>query len=249
MDVARFHRAIDLIDQDFATLATADAMSQLVNNLNDLVGNPGNPNVNQKFKDQLSEFRAKLDSSPMNSANGDLLDVLTTYELLPYVGNHLYDKIRNLLEANQLTPNLAASAISELQQEVVTRLGYVLAIKKAFVALGVKNWQLEEGKTEVLIDLPFGEETEGLEALAEEAKEWNFMCKTVAEVFDPEFHPVTIRTIASGSWLFYLAAVPPFIFGMAKCLKGINAILSELIRETLNKSRLSMSNDSMKATH
>lgn len=230
MELSRFHSAVDQISNDYKSSGIEDEFNALVTNLNSLAANPGNPQVSQTFKDQLDTFRIKLEVSALNTADGDLLDTLNYLELRTHVGSELFLQIRKVLEENQLTSNLAATAIEALRQKTTEKLNLITAVDHAFKKLQVENWSLGEGQTEMLISLPIEEETKTLEDLAKEAKDWHRICDVVSETFDSERNRVTIRTVASGSILLYLAAVPLFIFGVAKCLKGVNQILGEVIK-------------------
>lgn len=230
MELSRFHSAVDKISKDYKSSGIESEFNTLVANLNSLVANPGNPQVSQAFKDHLDTFRLKLESSALNNADGDLQDTLDHLQLSPYVGSDLFLRIRKVLEQNQLTPNLAATEIEKLRQETTEKLNIIAAVDQAFTKLKVEYWGLEEGQTEMLISLPIEEETKTLEDLAKEVKDWHRICDVVSETFDIERNRVTIRAVASGSILLYLAATTPFIFGVAKCLKGVNQILAEVIK-------------------
>ena len=230
MELSRFHSAIEQIASDYKTNGIEADLNALVTNLTSLVHNPGNPQVNQAFKDQLDSFRRKLESSALNAADGDLLNTLNGYGLISYVGDGLFLKIRNVLDENQLTANLAATAIEKLRVETIGKLGIVTAISDAFSKLDIECWSLGDGQTEMLISMPIEQETKTLADLAKETKDWHRICDVISETFDPDRSRVTIRSVASGSVLLYLAAVAPFIFGVAKCLTGVNLILAEMIK-------------------
>lgn len=230
MELSRFHSAIEQIAKDYKKNGTEADLNALIANLASLASNPGNPQVSHAFKDQLNSFRTKLEESPLNDADGELLETIENLDLTAHVGSSLFDRIKSVLDENQLTPNLASAGIEKLRLETTRRLGVVTAIDTAFSELQVDNWKLEDGATEMLISIPIDQETKTLEDLAKEAKDWHLICNAISETFDSDRNRVTIRSVASGSVLLYLAAVPAFIFGVAKCLKGVNQILAEVIK-------------------
>ena len=230
MDLSRFHGAIEHIATDYGKNGVDAELSALVANLASLAANPGNAQVSQTFKDQLDSFRLKLQHSSLNDAESELLETLQKQELTGFVGNGLFNKIKAVLNENQLTPNLASVDLEKLRIETTEKLNAVTAIDVSFTELGVDIWRLDEGSAEMLISLPIEEETKTLEDLAKEAKDWHRICEAISETFDVDRNRVTIRSVASGSVLLYLAAVPPFIYGVAKCLKGVNQIFAEVIK-------------------
>lgn len=230
MEVSRFHRAIEQIANDYKKNGVESELASLAANLASLSANPGNPGVSQSFKDQLNAFREKLSASPLNQADSELLETITSHELTPFVGDGLFQSVKKILDDNQLTPNLAATEIEKLRAAVIEKLNIVVAIDKAFTELQVDYYKLDDGESEMLINLPMESETKTLEDLAKEVKDWHQICRAISETFDANQDPITIRTIGTGSILLYLAATGAFIYGVAKCLKGINSILAEVIK-------------------
>jgi hypothetical protein len=236
MELSRFHAAIDQIASDYKANSIDTSLSSLVGHLASLGANPGNPAVSQAFKDQLDALRNTLNHSALNVADGDLLKTIEYHGLTKYVGNGLFESIKDVLDGNQLTPGLASTEIERFRVETVQKLNSVLSISSAFKDMGVEYWELSAEQTEILINLPMEQETKTLEDLAKEAKDWHQICRAIAETFDPQENRVTIRTVATGSVLLYLAAVPPFLFGIAKCLNAVNQVLAEVIKmKTLYK--------------
>lgn len=230
MEVSRFHRAIEQIANDYKKNGVESELASLAANLASLSANPGNPGVSQSFKDQLNAFREKLSASPLNQADSELLETITSHELTPFVADGLFQSVKKILDDNQLTPNLAATEIEKLRAAVIEKLNIVVAIDKAFTELQVDYYKLDDGESEMLINLPMESETKTLEDLAKEVKDWHQICRAISETFDANQDPITIRTIGTGSILLYLAATGAFIYGVAKCLKGINSILAEVIK-------------------
>jgi hypothetical protein len=230
MELSRFHYAVDQISADCSFIEIHKKFFDLVANLNSLVANPGNPQVSQSFKDQLDSFRIELENSGLNHADGDLLATINNLNLHDYVGQGLYNRIRKILEENQLTPNLASASIDALSAETIKKLDALIAINTHFSDLKVEYTKLDDGKSEMAIEVPMEEETKTLEDLSKEAKDWHQICEFISETFDIDRSRVTIRTVSTGSILLYLAATAAFIFGVAKCLKGVNSILAEVIK-------------------
>jgi hypothetical protein len=230
MELARFHSAIDDIAADYIDNKTEHEFNVLINNLNALVANPGNPQVSQAFKDHLNAFRNTLTNSKLNLADGDLLQTLNDLDLNKFIGEGLFSEIRSILDDNQLTPNLAVIAIDKLKTETSSKYSNIIAINDSFTKLEIAYSDLNNGETEMLIKLPIEEETITLSEFSKETKEWYTICEAISETFDSERTRVTIRTVGSGSILLYLAATATFIYGVAKCLKGVNLVLAEVIR-------------------
>jgi transcriptional regulator of heat shock response len=162
MELSRFHAAIEQIADDYKENGIEADLNALVANLASLAANPGNAQVSQAFKDQLNSFRMNLEESSLNDADGELLDTLKNQDLIGHVGNGLFRRIKEVLDENQLTPNLASAGIEKLRVETTKKLSVVTAIDNAFTDLQVEIWRLDEGLTEMLISIPIEEETKTL---------------------------------------------------------------------------------------
>ena len=154
MELFRFHRTIHQIAEDYKKTNIDAHMTALVNHLTSLAANPGNAQIGQAYKEHLESLRQALIQSNLNAAEGDLAETLMKHKLQGYIGNELFMKVIDLLEQNQLTPNLAAPEIEKLRAETSKRLSLVIAIETAFTELEVDYWMLEDGETEMLIHLP-----------------------------------------------------------------------------------------------
>lgn len=230
MDLARFHGAIAAIDDEFKSAGTVARLNKLIEILNQLAGSPGNPDISKNFKDELDRLRASLQQGPLNDPEDETLSrLIDDLELNKFIGSGLFETVKWTIEANQLSPNLAAAALTTLRDRVSEKLSLIGSVNTAFTKLQVEYFDLDFGESEMVISLPVDPETKSLDDLSREAKDWHRICEAIAETFDPARKPVSVRTIASGSWLLYLAGAPLFVAGVAKCLKGVNTILRELI--------------------
>jgi hypothetical protein len=230
MELSRFHYSIDQIVKDYNSINIENEFAALINHLSTLVNQPGNSDISQNFKNQLNSFRDKLSASHMNSVDDDLFQTINDLDLTELVGDKLFSKIWACLNENQITPNLAVIAIEKLRLEVVEKYASIIAINTSFTKLKVVYSELAEGDTEILIKLPIEAETITLSDFSKEASEWHKICQAISETFDPNRERITIRAIGSGSLLIYLATTATCIFGIAKCMKGINSILTEVVR-------------------
>lgn len=231
MDLARFHRAIHIIDIEYKTSRVIDRLNKLIQGLNQLAANPSDTSISKIFKQDLDTLRISLHKSQLNESDDPTLrQLIVDLNIEKFVGQGLFDWIKQAIETNQLSPNLASAALTQVRDQIGKKYELFTAINAAFTELEISYFRLEDGEAEMLIDLPVDQATKTLDDLSKEAKEWHRICEAIGETFDPDRKPITIDTIATGSWLIYLAGTPVFIAGVAKCLKGVNAILQELIK-------------------
>ena len=106
MEVSRFHRAIEQIANDYKKNGVESELASLAANLASLSANPGNPGVSQSFKDQLNAFREKLSASPLNQADSELLETITSHELTPFVGDGLFQSVKKILDDSEMSKKI-----------------------------------------------------------------------------------------------------------------------------------------------
>ena len=237
MDIARFHFAVNTVLNDLKKTDATEELSRLINALNTLSSQPGQPQLLDQYKAQLEATRKALEASTLNNPKMEVAEFINQFQFNDYIGNGLFASIVKTISSNQLTPQAAVQALQKLQSTLSTKLSSLSTIDNSFTDLEVPFEKEQEGDSEIEIKIPADRETKTLIELATEAKEWHRDIITISEIFDPDRSEPTIRTLATGSWQFYLAATPFIIFGIAKCLRGINEVLQELIKckDLLNK--------------
>ena len=114
MELSRFYSAIEQISADYKNNEIETLLASLVTNLASLAANPGNVSIGQAFKDQLNSLRDTLSQSDLNTAEGELFEIIRDYGLARYVGNGLFDVIKVVLDENQLTPSIASTEIEKV---------------------------------------------------------------------------------------------------------------------------------------
>jgi hypothetical protein len=230
MDLGRFHRAIHLLTETYKSATPLSQIDQLINDLNVLAGNPSSPDAATTFRDRLETLRQSLEEFSIETKTGSTQEIISELKLNQYVGDGLFENIKTTMTENQLSPALAAQALSTLRTKLEKNFNHIAAIDSAFSVLGVEYENLEYGETEISLKLPTQRDEKTLSDLALEAKEWNQIIATLSEVFDPTRPQSKIRTLASGSWLIYLSSTPLVLWGIALTLRRVNQILSETIK-------------------
>lgn len=230
MDLGRFNRAVEQLADSPSNSAVSDEITRLISDLNGLAGNQTNQSFADAFRDHLEALRAVLEAQESLIRAGPGAEVVRTLKLERFFGNGLFENVKNAVATNQLSPSLAAGALTKLKAEIDSVFGSVLAIDTAFTKLKVGYEELDHEESEIQLSLPVDRDQKTLADLSLEAKEWNQIVSTISEVFDATRPISNIRTLATGSWLIYLSSTPLVLLGIAVTLKRINQILSELIR-------------------
>lgn len=230
MDLGRFHHAVYVLSLDYKTSATKNLLQGLIDSLNQLAGNPGEPTLANNFKTKLNELNETLEHSSLNDAHQTLKDIFEQIDAENYFGEALFTRVKHAISENQLTPNLAAAAISRIQTDVDTFYANIAQIDTGFSKLGVEYDEIDPGECEIGLVLPVERSTKTLKELSKEANKWHNALSAFSEIYDPNNEPITVRTLSTGSWLFYLTSTAAVLLGISLCLKNLNSLLKELIQ-------------------
>lgn len=230
MDIARFHRGIDAVIEAYNEAKIQLTLDNITNSLANLGANPGNTDFANQFKQSLQELKDKLEELESIKEENLVKETLDTININGVLGIDLFKTIQEKISENQISPALAAKAIARTKTAFETTIANLTAINTGFSTLKVKYEFVEPGIGEVLVNIPVERDTKALSDLATECKEWNQIFSTISEVFDPERPNLSISSISSGSWIFYLTATPLVLLGISITLRRVNQILAELIK-------------------
>lgn len=229
MHLGRFHRAIELMNLDFKSINHVQLIQELVGSLNNLAANPGNQDIANAYKASLENCRMKLSSSALNNPRPILKDMLKSIEAEKNIGDKLFERIRIAISANPAAPTLAAQAIQEILEEVKEFYHHIENIDIGFSKLHVEYDELENGEAEIGLLVPKNKNTSTLKDLSKEFNQWHNALAPIVELFDQSAPPLQIKVCATTDWMFYLATTPIVLFGVSKCIRGVNSILKDLI--------------------
>lgn len=230
MDLGRFHRAMHQLSDAYKKANIPAQLDQLINDLNSLAGSPSNQQVADAFKNRLETLRHVLGDFDDQVQVGAASEVIHALGLWDFVGNGLFESIKVTIADNQLSPALTAQALSQFKANLEKTFRHIVSVDSAFTELDVEYEELSDGETEISLSLPVERDEKTLSDLSREAKEWNQIVSTLSEVFDQERPQSKIRTLATGSWIFYLSSTPLVLWGIALTLRRVNQILSETIK-------------------
>jgi hypothetical protein len=229
MHLGRFHKAIDLLADDFTTTKHIQLFENLINALNGIASNPGNAEQATVYKNQLEAFRQALLKSELNNPRPVLQVMLESIEAQKFIGEQLFHRVMGAISSNPAAPTLAVQELQKLKESTSKFFQLITSINNAFTHLGVEYEDLNPGEGELGILIPREDNSSSLKNLSKEFNEWSNALSSLTELFDPEAGPLQIRTCATTDWMIYLAASYGVLSGVSDCLKAINQILRELI--------------------
>lgn len=229
MDTGRFHSAINALQAHLSEKKVQSRIQNLMNVLQSLISNPSDQSQANTFKTQLQELTEELQSAQINFASQWMQKIFLDIGAMSNVGRGLAGDIAYVVASNQFSTSLTLQELTKVNTRVAQFEAEVTVISTGLKKLQVPSEDLRPGESEISVMLPVKPGTKTLKDLSCEARQWHTALSHIAEVFDSDAPPLTVRTLASGSWLFYLYATPPVLYGISLCIKGVNQILRDLL--------------------
>jgi hypothetical protein len=230
MHLGKFHAAVRRLTEEYNGKNVNSIIQSLIQHLDSLGANPGNPDIATTFRSQLDQLRSLLANSSLNKPYPTLAALLNSIDAGQYTGDRLFQKIEDLIAQNGMTPQLAANALRELLNKVAAFYQEISAINTAFSHLDVEWEDLKPGEGEIGISIP--EPATGvrlLSDLAATSKSWSKALRPFVELADPDHNPIAVRTISSSDWQFYLTAAPAVLLALSGAVNQINDLLRKLV--------------------
>lgn len=232
MDIQRFHYALYSIMQDFEELKIKENFENLVNSLSYVSSSPSQITYVEQYKAQMKSFREILYKSNLNKPSSEIRQFINDLNLEKYIGAGLYENITNEISKHNISPADALEALQGLLIEFNRKFDPLKKIDEGFESLEIKIHQPDTTNFEIEIKIPTNSGAKTLDDLSKETKDWNRIINTISEVFDGNNSQTDLKGIANGSWVLYLGSTALVLFGIAKCLAGLNAILQEIVKGT-----------------
>lgn len=229
MHLGKFHYAIRELNLDYISGEIAGKILAVILQLDNLAANPGHPSFAASFKEQLEVLRKQLASSVLNKPYPTLLALLDSIDAPKFVGDRLFQRIEACLSDNGMTPQLAATSLRALQDEITNYFNEITALDDAFEKLSVEYEEIEPGEGEIGISIPEPEGDRLLITLSDTAKKWDQALRPFVELADHVQNPIVVRTISSSDWQFYLDASPAVLLLLSGAISQLNVVLNKLV--------------------
>ena len=253
MNAERLHAICIEVKESIESVSLVNKLKQVVGALQNVVNNPQDSNQQQALTNNLNNLYEALQDFPteqFSPAWCQSLDELGGAEIL---GNILEQKVRSILERNQITPATAHQELQEIFKELQQFKGAVDGVITAFDQLEIGAEKLEPGECEVGILIPRGAVHNNIYEFGRELQDLNFVFGTFSELATGERETFEIKTISSSDLMVFLAAVPPVaaclahaaekIINLYKTLLEIKKLKSELKKQGLKEDEMKGIND------
>jgi hypothetical protein len=248
MNAERLHAICIELKESIDSVALLNKLKQVVGNLQNIVNNPQDAAQQQELTKNLNGLYEALRDFPSNyfsPAWQQALDELGGSQIL---GSNLEEKIRGILEKNQITTATAHQEIQKLFQELQQFKSAVDGVLTAFAQLRIGAEELDPGECEVGILIPRNAVHNNIQEFGKELQDLNFILGTFSELASGDRETFEIKAISSTELMVFLAAIPPVaacvahaaekIINFYKTLLEIKKLKGELKKQGLEEEEM-----------
>lgn len=203
-------------------------LESLVAALQGLVSDDSKP-AREKVEAARGELRASLQKSAFNNISPAELEIISSLDALPLLGQGLIKEVDSAFEGNHVTPALSQAKVEELRSRVVELKSESDQITDSFTFFGLEEDSLVPGEFEIMIAIPGAAVDCELGQFGREAMRLNQVVGVFTELATGSREPAKIRAISSSDLTFYLESIPAVAAMLAVAIERIAALYDKIL--------------------
>lgn len=238
MNAERLHAICLSLQKEMNQINIHNKLQQVVQFLQKIANQPQQPQPQQQLSNLLTQLHDELSESQSDSfspAWRQALEEIGGEELL---GIALSERIREIIERNQITPSAAHQEIQQIFQLFEQFKSGIDNTIAGLKALSIGYEKLEPGECEVGVVIPRKAVNNQLNEFGKELQELNFIFGTFSELASGDRENYEIKSISSSDLGIYLAAIPPVAACIAHAAEKIIDFYKKLIEIRKHKAEL-----------
>jgi hypothetical protein len=210
MNAARLRELADLLIAVESQFNAQSILQQLLNDLNQITSNPGQPQFQTQFAQNLGRFRTtwKQMVEAFSPAQAKLLNEIGAR---PYFLDDIPTEIEEAAKDNNITPAVIRDKVQNIISAREQYLTVIRDLRDRLKAIGIEAYQLEPGSAEIGLLLPRDLFHNELSGLVKELHTLNRIIRAFSEIAVGKAESVEIRQISTSDPVFFLGLDPATI--------------------------------------
>ena len=213
-------------------------LEKVVSSLSNVVNQPQQSNLQNVLTNSLNVLYDALSDSPSDSFSPVYRQTLEEIDGANLLGENIAERVRKILERNQITPASALEEIREILEAFKQFKSAIDNIVEGFQSLHVGSEELEPGECELGILVPRHAVKSNLNLFGKELQELNFIFGTFSEVASGQRENYQIKSISSTNLAVFLALVPSVAACIAYAAEKIINLYKTLLEIRIYKAKL-----------
>jgi hypothetical protein len=210
MNAARLRELSDYLLEVEAKYGAQTILQQLVNEIQQVLGNPGNPSVQTQFAQTLERFRTSWRQmvESFSPAQSKLLDEIGA---TPFFLNDVPSRFEELAKSNNVTPAVVRDEMERYRAQREQYVSGIAVLRDRLKAIGIEPYKIDPGSAEIGLLLPRGLFNNELSGLVKELHTLNRIIRAFSEIAIGKAEPVEIHQISTSDPIFFFGLDPATI--------------------------------------
>jgi len=229
MNTTKIHViARDLLKELKRTSATS-LLQQATQSLQQRINQPQQPNHQQQLTNHLTNLYNKLDSSPIDDYSPAWRDAMHELGVSEEFGSKLEEKIRDIFERNQITPQSALEELTKIHEEISGTESNLTSLVNGLEYFGVGEDVLKKDECEVGVIVPRSYVDDNMKTFGSELVQLEKTLIVFSELATGQREPLRIRQISSSELSIFLQYLPEIGACVAIAVERIVALYKQLL--------------------
>jgi hypothetical protein len=208
MNVERLRETLRALQRDIETTKVDQQIQQLYNILEQIVGNPGNENVQSDFRNRLDSLNKSLASAPSRGFGQIWADAVSAIDLGNMLPEAIENQVNSIVSRSDLTPAVARDEMRRLRDEVTAGRDLISQLLKGLDGLGIESTPLPPGKAEIGILIPRTAVDNNLKEFGDEARLLDQLINAISEASTGNVDDIQIDSLSSSDLIIYVLLNP-----------------------------------------
>jgi hypothetical protein len=229
VNAERLHAIVDGLKEELQETQAAPLLQQLLQGLQDLSQQPGQPAPQQSVSVTRQQLSERLAAAPSNRYPPAWRQAITELGVDDVLGTQLRERIDAIFEQNELTPSAAASQLEPIASKVSQLDNALDQLQQGFGFFGIRAEELEPGEFEISFLIPRKTVENDLGSLGQEFRRIKLLLGPFLELAVGSRPDVEVRSIASSEFQVLLAGIPAATLMLAKSLDYLVSAYQKVI--------------------
>lgn len=219
MNAEQLHGLLRRLSAAHAELGTLAKLEEVRAALDGIANNPGNGDFQNQFRQRTTELVGLFTDERLNVFTVRELALIDELSLDVLVGNKAEARLKRAISGQDLTPRVAHDKVRRLHKQLNQRLSSIQTIVSGLDGLGIGDGAPLPGEVEVGLYVPRGDNEMRLDALLEEAEQFNKLLVVANELVTGSSDSPRVRFLTSSDFGFLVDAAPEVIDLIVSCLE------------------------------
>jgi len=237
VNAEKLHQTINLVNEDVNRTKIVTHLQSIVSMLNNLANSP-NQSHQQTLASSLTSFLDGINKSNFDQLSASTRKIMTDICPNLVLGSTLGEKVRSIIEKNQITFQVAVNEINPLFNEINQFIANSKALLASFQVFNISKEVLETGECEIGFIVPREEIKNDFHVYQKELQEFEFIINNYNEYVSGKKQKIELKAISSTDPMIYIGVITAVGASIAKTIDWIIDSYKKILEIRLLREQL-----------